>query len=192
MAYVLQISYFFHYLQRFRMLLNFKLYLELNFKFMSFTIRLAKKQDMQNVHELIVELAIYEKEPDAVCISVEDLEHDGFGKQPKFTCFVAEKEHKIVGIALVYKRYSTWKGEVLHLEDLIVNQKMRGSGLGTALLNEVVKYGHDLGVKRISWEVIDWNESAITFYEKKGANVMRDWDVVQLNEQAIVNYLKNI
>ncbi|WP_044400596.1 GNAT family N-acetyltransferase [Lacinutrix sp. Hel_I_90] len=159
---------------------------------MPFTIRLANAADMQSVHDLIVELAVYEKEPEAVAISVEDLKRDGFGALPKFTCFVAEKEQAIVGIALVYKRYSTWKGEVLHLEDLIVSHKMRGSGLGTALLDEVVKYGQALGVKRISWEVIDWNESAITFYEKKGANVMRDWDVVQLNEAGIINYLNNI
>lgn len=159
---------------------------------MSFTIRLANAADMQSVHDLIVELAVYEKEPEAVVISVEDLKRDGFGASPKFTCFVAEKEQAIVGIALVYKRYSTWKGEVLHLEDLIVSHKMRGSGLGTALLDEVVKYGQALGVKRISWEVIDWNEPAITFYEKKGANVMRDWDVVQLDEAGIINYLNNI
>lgn len=159
---------------------------------MSFTIRLATAADMQSVHDLIVELAVYEKEPEAVILSVEDLKRDGFGTAPKFTCFVAEKAQVIVGIALVYKRYSTWKGEVLHLEDLIVSQKMRGTGLGTALLDAVVKHGHELGVKRISWEVIDWNESAIAFYEKKGAHVMRDWDVVQLNESGIKNYLNNI
>jgi RimJ/RimL family protein N-acetyltransferase len=69
---------------------------------------------------------------------------------------------------------------------------MRGAGLGTALLNEVVKYGHKLGVKRISWEVLDWNEPAISFYEKKGARVMRDWDVVQLDEKGIENYLDKL
>jgi len=159
---------------------------------MSFTIRLATKDDMNSVHDLIIELAVFEKEPDAVEITVDDLKNDGFNKQPKFTCFVAEKESIIVGSALVYKRYSTWKGEVLHLEDLIVKENMRGSGLGSALLDEVVKYGNKIGVKRISWEVIDWNESAIAFYEKKGANVMRDWDVVQLDENGIKNYLNKI
>ena len=69
---------------------------------------------------------------------------------------------------------------------------MRGSGLGTALLDEVVKYGHGLGVKRISWEVLDWNEPAIQFYEKQGAHVMRDWDVVQMDERGIKKYLDNI
>ena len=136
---------------------------------------------MGQVLQLIQELATFEKEENAVEVSLQNLEEDGFGKTPLFHCFVAEKENRIVGMALVYPRYSTWKGPVIHLEDLIVTEEMRGSGLGTALLNEVVKYGHDLGVKRISWEVLDWNEPAIGFYESKGANVMRDWDVVHLN-----------
>jgi GNAT superfamily N-acetyltransferase len=154
--------------------------------------RLAVKQDMPRVLELINELAVFEKEPDAVEVTLADLEHDGFCPNPKFTCFVLENDAIIEGIALVYPRYSTWKGEVLHLEDLIVSKKCRGKGLGTRLLDAVVKYGKQLGVKRISWEVIDWNEPAIKFYESKGANVMRDWDVVQLDEKGIENYLKTI
>ena len=102
----------------------------------------------------------------------------------------AEVDGKIVGIALVYPRYSTWKGPVIHLEDLIVTKKMRGHGLGNAPLTEVVKFGYRQGVKRISWEVLDWNEPAIAFYEKKGARVMRDWDVVQLDAKGIETYLK--
>ncbi len=159
---------------------------------MDFSIRWAVKEDMQQVLDLIIELAVFEKEPDAVEVSVEQLQNDGFGEHPKFKCFVAESNSKIVGIALVYMRYSTWKGPTLHLEDLIVSDSMRGSGLGTALLNQVVKYGKDLNVKRVGWEVLDWNEPAITFYEKKGANVMRDWDVVQLDETAIKNYIDNM
>ncbi|EDP72600.1 GCN5-related N-acetyltransferase [Flavobacteriales bacterium ALC-1] len=154
--------------------------------------RLATKQDMPRVLELINELAVFEKEPDAVEITIENLNNDGFSDHPKFRCFVIEVEKIVEGIALVYPRYSTWKGEVLHLEDLIVSQSQRGKGLGTKLLDSVVKYGKEIGVKRISWEVIDWNEPAIDFYEKKGANVMRDWDVVQLDEKGIDNYLKEI
>lgn len=156
---------------------------------MEYTIRVAEREDMKQVLHLIQELAAFEKEDDAVEVSVQNLEEDGFGKQKLFHCFVAEKNDKIVGMALVYPRYSTWKGPVIHLEDLIVTEEMRGSGLGTALLNEVVKYGDALGVKRISWEVIDWNEPAIGFYESKGANVMRDWDVVQLDETGMKEYL---
>jgi GNAT superfamily N-acetyltransferase len=159
---------------------------------MEFTIRNAQEKDMAHVLELIHELARFEKEANAVEVTVDDLIADGFKENPLFHCFVAEHESSIVGMALVYSRYSTWKGPVIHLEDLIITEKMRGSGLGTALLNEVVKYGNDLGVKRISWEVIDWNDPAIDFYESKGANVMRDWDVVQLDEKGIKAYLENI
>lgn len=159
---------------------------------MNFTIRNANTEDMPQVLYLIKELARFEKEADAVEVTVEDLEIDGFSENPAFHCFVAEVNSKIEGIALIYNRYSTWKGKILHLEDLIVSKSMRGSGLGTALLNEVVKYAYNLGVKRINWEVIDWNESAIAFYEKKGAYVMRDWDVVQLSEEGIKNYISKL
>ena len=157
-----------------------------------FHIREAKKGDVPQILELIHELAIFEKEAKAVEVTVDDLERDGFGPNKLFHCFVGENEGTIIGIALVYPRYSTWKGPALHLEDLIVTHKMRGSGLGTALLDEVVKYGSQMGVKRINWEVLDWNENAISFYESKGAKVMRDWDVVQLDEKGIKNYLDNI
>ena len=159
---------------------------------MDFTLRNAQVEDMEQVLGLVQELADFEKEPEAVEVNLKDLEKDGFGNHPLFHCFVAETEEKIVGIALVYPRYSTWKGPVIHLEDLIVTKSMRGKGVGSALLDEVVKYGKSLGVKRISWEVLDWNEPAINFYESKGANVMRDWDVVQLDEMGIQNYLNKL
>lgn len=159
---------------------------------MDFKIRTAVPQDMPRVLELITELAVFEEEPDAVEITSEDLQVDGFGKEPAFKCLVAEVNGNIEGIALFYGRYSTWKGKVLHLEDLIVSQKMRGSGLGTALLDEVVRHGNQLGVKRICWEVLDWNKAAIQFYKKKGADVKRDWDVVHLNDVAIKNYLAKL
>jgi len=147
---------------------------------------------MPQVLKLIKELARFEKEPNQVDVTIEELRQDGFGDNPAFTCFVAVADNNIEGMALVYNRYSTWKGVVLHLEDLIVSQNMRGTGIGTLLLDEVVKFGNELGVKRISWEVIDWNEPAISFYEKKGAIVMRDWDVVQLDQSGLKNYLNNI
>jgi GNAT superfamily N-acetyltransferase len=159
---------------------------------MNINIRKAVRNDMPQALELIKELALFEKELDKVEVTVDQLQNDGFGKSKAFTCFVAEVNNTIEGIALVYNRYSTWKGVVLHLEDLIVSEKMRGSGIGTLLLDKVVTFGHELGVKRISWEVIDWNDPAIAFYEKKGANVMRDWDVVQLDEKGIKNYIENI
>ncbi len=157
---------------------------------MEFTIRPAKEGDMPQVLELINELAIYEKEGDAVEISVDDLIRDGFGDKKRFHCFVGETSGKVVGMAMVYNRYSTWKGLTLHLEDFVVTEPMRGSGLGSALMTETVKYGRDLGAKRISWEVLDWNEPAIRFYESMGADVMRDWHVVQLDEAGIKKFLK--
>lgn len=159
---------------------------------MKITVREAIAEDMPEVLNLIKELATFEKESNAVEVTAEDLVRDGFGEAPLFRCFVGELHGKIGGMALVYPRYSTWKGPVLHLEDLIVTETMRGSGLGTALLARVVQYGHEIRSKRISWEVLDWNEPAISFYERKGARVMRDWDVVQLDEQGILNFIKNI
>jgi len=156
------------------------------------TVRLATKEDLPYILKLIKELAVFENEPDAIEVTLEDLQRDGFGTSPKFTCFVIEQDDTIPAMALIYERYSTWKGKVIHLEDLIVNKAYRGKGLGTQLLNAVVKYGHQLGVKRISWEVLDWNTPAIDFYESKGAKVLRDWHVVQLDEQGINHYLKQI
>ncbi|MEM6721664.1 MAG: GNAT family N-acetyltransferase [Bacteroidota bacterium] len=166
---------------------------------MNYSIRTAVATDVDAIFRLINELAIFEKEEDAVIITPETLRKDGFGEHPKFHCFVAEtledtessSVQEVVGIALVYMRYSTWKGEVLHLEDLIVNEKARGKGIGGALLQKVIEYGNDLGVKRIGWEVLDWNTPAIDFYEHIGANVMRDWHVVQLDEVGIQDYLAN-
>lgn len=159
---------------------------------MNYHIRKAKPTDLQHILDLIVELAVFEKEPNAVEVTVDELMSSGFGVRPDFTCFVAETNTKIVGIALVYTRFSTWKGRVLHLEDLIVSEVMRGQGIGSALLDQVVRFADELKVKRISWEVLDWNTPAIEFYEAKGADVKRDWDVVHLNEKGIKNYLSKL
>ena len=159
---------------------------------MDFIIRKAKKEDMAQVLALINQLAHFEKEPDAVIVTVEDLEKDGFGEHASFFCFVAEINSKIEGIALGFHRFSTWKGKILHLEDLIVNETARGYGLGSALLDEFIKYGHQLGVKRINWEVLDWNTPAITFYNQKGAHIKEDWRVVHLDETGIENYISNL
>lgn len=155
-------------------------------------IREAVKEDMKSVHKLILELARFEASESAVNTTAELLQRDGFSETPRFKCWVAENEGNIVGMAFVYPRYSTWVGQVLHLEDLIITESSRGRGIGGRLLDEVVKYGHSLGVKRISWEVLDWNEPAIKFYEERGARVMRDWDVVQLDEMGIIKYLEKL
>ncbi|WP_224484001.1 GNAT family N-acetyltransferase [Robertkochia aurantiaca] len=159
---------------------------------MEYVIRPAVKEDMKQVLDLIQELAEFEKEPDAVEITVSDLEKDGFGEHPKFVCFVAEVNHRIGGMALVYPRYSTWKGETVHLEDLIVSEDLRGTGMGSALFEEVIRYGREKGVRRIEWNVLDWNDGAIRFYERNGARVLRDWDTVQLDEEGINSFLERI
>jgi GNAT superfamily N-acetyltransferase len=159
---------------------------------MDFIIRNATAEDMPSVLGLIKELAEFEKEPDAVEVTVEELQNDGFSENPAFKCFVAEANGKVAGTAIVFNRFSTWKGKILHLEDLVVSQEMRGKGIGTALLDRVVQHGHYLGVKRINWEVLDWNEGAIKLYKAKGAKILRDWDVVHLDEQGIKNYISNL
>ncbi len=154
-------------------------------------IRKGKPEDMQAVLGLIQELADFEKEPDAVLVTVADLVRDGFGPVPLFHVFVAEVDDEIVGIALWYYRYSTWKGKIIHLEDLVVKDKMRGTGLGYALYSEIIKQGKRDNVRRIDWHVLDWNAPAIEFYEKSGAKVLKDWYVVQMDEIGINHFVEN-
>ena len=154
-------------------------------------IRKGTPDDMPAVLELIKELAVFEKEPEAVVVTVDDLLRDGFSRNPLFHTFVAEVEGKIVGMALYYYRYSTWKGKTIHLEDLIVNEKMRGTGLGMALYTEIMKQGKADGVRRVEWNVLDWNQSAIDFYKKSGAKVLDDWRVVQMTEEGLIAFLNN-
>lgn len=146
---------------------------------------------MPAVLELIRELAVFEKEPEAVVVTVTDLERDGFGENPLFHTFVAEVNGTIVGMALYYYRYSTWKGKTIHLEDLIVKESMRGSGIGFQLYSEIITQGKKDGVRRIEWAVLDWNTPAIDFYEKSGAKVLDDWRVAQMDEIGIETFLQS-
>ncbi|AEW85702.1 N-acetyltransferase [Flavobacterium columnare] len=156
-----------------------------------FTIRRGTSHDMAQVLLLIKELALFEKEPEAVVITEDDLIRDGFGANPLFHTFLAETDGVIVGVALYYYRYSTWKGKTIHLEDLIVTQNMRGTGIGIALYKEIMKQGALDGVRRIEWNVLDWNTNAIKFYENSGAKVLDDWRVVQMNEKGLEEFLNN-
>ncbi|APG60621.1 GNAT family N-acetyltransferase [Christiangramia salexigens] len=151
---------------------------------MEYNIREARKEDMRDVLDLIRELAAYENHLDDVEVSVKDLEEEGF-EHGNFKCFVAEVSGKIEGMALVYFRFSTWKGRTVHLEDLIVRESMRGTGLGGALYQSVVKYGHDNGVKRIEWVVSEGNKNAIEFYENTGAQIKESWKTVHMEEGGI-------
>jgi GNAT superfamily N-acetyltransferase len=154
-------------------------------------IRKGNPEDMEAVLGLIKELAVFEKEPDAVLITVEDLIRDGFGLVPLFQVLVAEIENEIVGIALYYYRYSTWKGKTIHLEDLVVKENKRGSGVGFALYSEIIKQGKKDKVRRIEWNVLDWNTPAIHFYKNSGAKILDDWKVAQMSEDAINYFVDN-
>jgi len=158
---------------------------------MEFSIRLGAQKDMQAVLDLITELAIFEKEPDAVEITVDDLINDGFSEHPKFKVFVAEQENNIIGIALFYERFSTWKGRTIHLEDLIVTKEKQKIGAGKALYTAVLKYAYDNNYNRVAWEVIDWNTNAINFYKSTGATYLDDWSVVQMNKENLAKFIEN-
>ena len=153
-------------------------------------IRKSRAEDMEAVLELIKELAIFEKEPEAVIVTVEDLIRDGFGADPLFYSYVAVEDGTIVGMALYYYRYSTWKGRTLHLEDLVVKETQRGSGIGFALYSEIIKTGHDDNVQRIEWNVLNWNTPAIEFYRKSGATVLEDWMVAQMSREQIEEFVR--
>ena len=147
---------------------------------------------MPAVLALIRELAIFEREPDAVVVTAEDLVRDGFGAHALFETLVAEVEGEIVGMALFYFRYSTWKGKTIHLEDLIVSESMRGTGIGYGLYSEIIRRGKLENVRRIEWNVLDWNAPAIDFYKKSGAKVLEDWRVVHMDESGIKNFTDNL
>ncbi|SHI34563.1 L-amino acid N-acyltransferase YncA [Hymenobacter daecheongensis DSM 21074] len=142
----------------------------------SITIRRGTEADLPRVHALIVELAVYERAPDEVTNTLADMRRDGFGPEPIFGFFVAEAaEQGILGIALFYTAYSTWKGRMLFLEDLVVTEAARGTGLGRKLFDAVVAEARRTGAHRMKWQVLDWNEPAIGFYKKLGANLDPEW-----------------
>lgn len=151
-------------------------------------IRKGTPQDMPAALELIKELAVFEKEPDAVILTVDELVRDGFGTHPLFYTFVAELDGEIIGMALFYHRYSTWKGKTIHLEDLIVKESKRGTGAGSALYKEVITFAKAQGVRRVEWVVLDWNTHAIDFYKRSGATVFNDWLTVQMDEEEIKKF----
>lgn len=157
---------------------------------MSFTVRFAHKKDMIAVHQLITELAVYENEPDAVEISIKDLEENGYSENPKFQVLVAEDKGAIIGMALFYERFSTWKGKAIHLEDLIVTKTKRKLGVGKALYSKLMHYAFENGYKRVAWEVLDWNKNAIDFYESTGATILEGWQVVHMREERLKEFVK--
>lgn len=151
-------------------------------------IRKGVKSDLPSVLELIKELAVYEKALHEVEITLEQLEEDGFGEEPVFQFLVATENEEIVGLALYYFRYSTWKGKAIYLEDLVVKESHRGRGYGQKLLDAIVEEARQTGSKQVRWQVLDWNEPAINFYKKLGAHLDGEWINCTLTAKQIANY----
>jgi GNAT superfamily N-acetyltransferase len=142
---------------------------------MQVTIRRAVKEDCPRLMELVQELAEYEKAPEEVTVKFDHFEQSGFGPDPVWWAFVAEVDGKVEGFALYYIRYSTWKGQRLYLEDLIVTEKMRGKGLGKILFDRLIEEVKEKGFSGMVWQVLDWNEPAINFYKKYNAKLDGGW-----------------
>jgi len=142
---------------------------------MEVNIREGIAEDLPQVLKLVKELAEYEKALHEVNNSVDKMEEDGFGEHPVFGFFVAEKGATIVGIALYYYRYSTWKGKRIYLEDIVVTQSERGSGIGKQLFDATIRKGKETNCTGMMWQVLDWNEPAINFYKKYGARFDNGW-----------------
>jgi GNAT superfamily N-acetyltransferase len=139
------------------------------------TLRRGQESDLPRVLALIQELAVYEREPDAVTNTLEMMRHDGFGPAPIFSFFVLENGDDLLGLALFYTAYSTWKGRMLYLEDLVVTETARRGGYGRLLFDAVVAEAQRTEAQRMKWQVLDWNEPAIAFYKKLGATVESEW-----------------
>ncbi|HEX2847927.1 MAG TPA: GNAT family N-acetyltransferase [Chitinophagaceae bacterium] len=142
---------------------------------MQVTIRRAVKEDCPRLMELVQELAEYEKAPEEVTVGFDHFEQSGFGPNPVWWAFVAEVDGRVEGFALYYIRYSTWKGQRLYLEDLIVTEKMRGKGLGKILFDRLIEEVKEKGFSGMVWQVLDWNEPAINFYKKYNAKLDGGW-----------------
>ncbi len=138
-------------------------------------IREAIKEDIPNLLELVTELAIYEKAPNEVTNTKEMMVKDGFGKHKIYDAFVATLNQKIIGIAITYYRYSTWKGKCLYLEDLIVTEKHRGIGAGKLLFEKCIEFGKEQKCLKMNWQVLDWNTPSIDFYKSYGADLDAEW-----------------
>jgi GNAT superfamily N-acetyltransferase len=144
---------------------------------MSYTIEIREGQqtDIPAALDLIRELAIYEKAPNEVIVTEADMIRDGFGPKPLFHFYVATLDNEVIGIALTYIRYSTWKGPMLYLEDLVIREAHRGKGIGKLLFEKCMKRASDLNFEGMIWQVLDWNEPAIRFYDKYQSNYSGEW-----------------
>lgn len=142
---------------------------------MDISIRRAEKQDCIRLLELIQELADYEKAPAEVTVTLGHFEESGFGEKPVWWAFVAEVDGRVEGFALYYIRYSTWKGQRMYLEDILVTEKMRGRKLGKLLFERLIEEAKEKGLSGIVWQVLNWNDPAINFYKKYDTSFDNEW-----------------
>jgi GNAT superfamily N-acetyltransferase len=142
---------------------------------MEIVIRRAEKKDCARIMELIHELAVFEKAPQEVTVTLTHFEDSGFGPNPVWWAFVAEVEGKVQAFALYYIRYSTWKGQRMYLEDILVTEEMRGKKLGQLLFDQLIIEAKEKNLYGICWQVLDWNEPAISFYKKYNAHFDGEW-----------------
>jgi GNAT superfamily N-acetyltransferase len=151
-------------------------------------IRVAVKADCERLLELINELALYERAPEEVTVTLAEFEDAGFGKNPVWKAFVAELDGTIQGFALYYIRYSTWKGCRLYLEDFLVTESLRGKGIGKILFETIIQEAKDLGFNGMTWQVLDWNEPALNFYQKYEAQIESGWLNGSMSKEQINNF----
>lgn len=142
---------------------------------MSVILRKGHEADLPRILELIKELALFEKAPEQVINTVDKMKQDGFGENPVYWFFVAEHKGEIIGTAIYYLRYSTWKGVRLYLEDLIVTENARGIGAGKMLFEACIEEGKAQGYSGIAWQVLDWNTPALDFYKNYGSDLDGEW-----------------
>jgi GNAT superfamily N-acetyltransferase len=152
---------------------------------MNTIVREAKKEDCNRLLELVNELALFERAPQEVTVTLAEMEDAGFGEKPVWKAFVAEVDGLIVGFALYYIRYSTWKGCRMYLEDLIITEPMRGKGFGKLLFNRLIREAKELGFTGMVWQVLDWNQPAIDFYKKYEANIEAGWLNASLSKEQL-------
>lgn len=161
---------------------------------MNFVLRKAEARDVSGMFRLVKELAEFERAPHEVINTEEVLLRDGFGENSVYRAFVAveESSKEIVGMALYYTAYSTWKGKLLFLDDLVVTERCRRFGLGRKLINEFLKAAKEEAVNQIRWQVLDWNTPAIEFYKTLGVEMDEEWITVKMGKEQIEKYVSKL
>jgi ribosomal protein S18 acetylase RimI-like enzyme len=161
---------------------------------MSFLIRHGDEKDVPGIFKLIKELAEFERAPEAVINTEKMLKEDGFGKHSIYRVLVAEAAdtNEIIGMALYYTAYSTWKGRILYLDDLVVTESERRYGIGRALMNELLKESLAAGISQVRWQVLDWNTPAIEFYKSLGAELDPEWINCKMTPEQIESYMETV